>query len=55
MSKYSDNMEKQYKDIKKLREATRDSIKGGSKLALEKYHDAKSLERLKREIRKSKK
>ena len=52
MSKYTDDFEQQLKDVKAIKEATKDVIKQGGKLALEEYHDASSLERLKKEIRK---
>ena len=51
MSKYSDDLQDTYKDVKALRKATKEVIKEGSKLALEEYHDARSLERLKKTIR----
>ena len=50
MSKYSDDLEKQLKDIKSVRCATKDIIEKGGKLALEEYHDAKSLKKLKKLI-----
>lgn len=51
MSKWSDDFQQQYKDIKCVRKATRDVIKKGGKLALEEYHSAKSLEKLKKYIK----
>ena len=51
MSKYSDDLQNTYKDVKALRKATKEVIGKGGKLALEEYHDAKSLERLKKAIR----
>ena len=42
--------ESQLKDIRIIKKATRDIIKKGEKMALEEYHDAKSLEKLKKEI-----
>ena len=51
MSKYSDDLEKQLKDVRAVKEATKDVINKGSKLAFEEIHDAHSLERLKKEIR----
>ena len=50
---FAEEFEKQFKDIKKVREATKDVIQKGGKLALEEYHDAKSVERIKKLIRKS--
>jgi len=52
MSKYSDSLEQQIKDLKKVKEATKDVIKKGKKLAFEEYYDAKSLDRIKKEINK---
>jgi len=52
MSKFTDDFETQLKDIKAVKDATRDIIEKGDKLAMEEIHDAGSLERLKREIKK---
>lgn len=52
MSKYSDDLEKQYPSIKKIKDATRSLIQNGKNLALEEWHDANSLERLKQKIKK---
>lgn len=52
MSKYSEDLSKQVKDIKTLREATKDVIKQGGKLALEEYHDAGSVARIKKILKK---
>ena len=54
MSKYSTELGGKYPDVKSLKEATRKSIKKGSKIALEEFHDARSLERLKKEIKRIK-
>jgi hypothetical protein len=51
MSKWSDDFAQQYKDLKSVRKATKDVIKKGGKLALEEYHDAKSLKQLKKYIK----
>ena len=55
MSKWSDDFKKMHKDVGSIKEATRDVLKQGGKLACEKYLDAKSLEKLKDEIRRIKK
>jgi len=55
MSKYIDDLEKTMKDIKAVKDATKDVIKKGGKLAFEEFHDANSLERLKKKIRGRKK
>lgn len=52
MSKWSEEFEGQLKDVKTVKEATRDVIKQGGKLLAEKYHEASSLEKLKKEIMK---
>ena len=55
MSKYSEELKQTYgNSTKKIREATRDLIKNGKNLALEQWHDANSVERLKRCIREGK-
>lgn len=51
MSKYSDDLEKTFKDVRTVRKATKSVIQKGGKFALGKYHDAKSLERLKKLIK----
>ena len=50
MSKWSDDFKKMHKDVGSIRNATRDVLKKGGKLACEKYHDSKSLERLKLDL-----
>lgn len=55
MSKWSDDFKKMHNDVRSVKEATRDVLKKGGKLACEKYHDSKSLSRLKDEIRRIKK
>ena len=52
MSKYRQELQEQFPTMKEIKKATRDLIKDGGKLALEKYYKASSLERLKKEIRK---
>jgi len=52
MSKYSEELKQTFPTMKEIKQATKDLIKDGGKLALEEYHDAKSLERLKKEIMK---
>ena len=51
MSKYSEDLEKTFKDVEAVKSATKKVIADGKKLALEKYHEAKSLERLKKVIK----
>ena len=51
MSKYMDDFEETMKDVRAIRQATKDVIGKGGKLALEKYHDVASLEKLKKTIR----
>ena len=43
---------KQYKDLEKVKEATKDVIKKGGDFALKEFHDANSIERIKKEIMK---
>lgn len=50
MSKYSDKLESM--KIKEVRSRTNEIIKDGSKLALEEFHEANSVERLKKIIKK---
>jgi len=47
MSKYIDEWVKQYPKIKNVRKATKELIVDGKKLALEEYHSAKSIKKLK--------
>lgn len=51
MSKYSESLEKQLKDIKALKDATKSVIKGGGKIAMEEIHHAGSLKKLKEGLR----
>ena len=51
MSKYSECMAKTYKNIGKLKDATRSVIKDGKDIVFKEFHDANSVERLKRRIR----
>jgi len=51
MSKWKDDFENAKKDIKAVKDVTKEIIGKGGKLALEKFHDANSVERLKKEIR----
>lgn len=46
MSKYSEDMESQFKDIRKIKEATKDVINKGGDLALKEFHDSNSIEKL---------
>ena len=48
MSKYSEAMEN---DLNAIKKATKDIIKKGGDLAFEKYHEAKSLIKLKDRLR----
>ena len=48
MSKYSEEIEKDFNAIK---QSTKNLIKKGEKLAFEEYHDARSLEKLKQEMK----
>lgn len=52
MSKWTEDFSNTFKDVNAVKKATRELIKGGSKLALEEYRGAKSIERLKKEIMK---
>jgi len=52
MSKYSEFMEDQYRNIGKLKDATRSLIKSGRDIAFKEFHDANSVERLKNKIKK---
>ena len=51
MSKYSDFLESQYQSVGKIKKATKTLIKNGKDLALKEWHDANSVERLKKCIR----
>ncbi len=48
MSKYSEELEKDFNAIK---QSTKNLIKKGEKLAFEEYHGARSLEKLKQEMK----
>ena len=48
---WAEDFERMHKDIGSVKKSTKDVIQQGKCLALEKYHDAKSLEKLKEEIR----
>lgn len=50
---FAEEFNQQFKDIKTVRKATKEVIDEGGKLALEEYHKAKSLERLKKIIKNS--
>jgi len=52
MSKYSNFLSDQYKNIGKVKDATRSVIKSGRDIALKEFYDANSLERLKNKIKK---
>ena len=54
MSKYSDEIDATFKDLNAVKKATKEVIKSGGKLALQKYHDAKSLKKLKEIIKECK-
>ena len=49
MSKYSKDMEETYKDVGSIKKATKELIEKGGKIALEKYYESKSLEKLKKD------
>jgi len=51
MSKYMDEFENRHKNIGNLKRLTKQLIRKGNRLAMEQYHDAKSLKRLKEKIR----
>lgn len=50
MSKFSDDFEKTLKDIRTIRQATKDVIDKGGKLLMEEFYNANSFERLKKYI-----
>lgn len=50
MSKYTEELRTTFPTMKEIKQATRDLIKDGGKLALEEYHEAKSLEKLKKQL-----
>lgn len=52
MSKWSEEFKNNFKTIGKLREETRKILKENGKLAMEKYHNSKSLKRLKEQLKK---
>ena len=54
MSKYSECMGKTYKNIGKLRDATKSMINDGKDIVFKEFHEANSVERLKRCIREGK-
>ena len=54
MSKYSDHLESTHKCIGNIAKKTKEFIKGGRDLVFEEFHDANSVERLKRCIREGK-
>lgn len=51
MAKFSDDMEKTMKDVRAVRKATKEFIGKGAKLVAEKFHEANSLKRLKKNLR----
>ena len=51
MSKYIDEFEQQYKDLKKIREATKSVIKSGGDIAFKEILGARSVERIRRELK----
>lgn len=51
MSKWSEDFEKQLKDTKTIRRATKDVLEKGGNLAFEELHNARSLEKLKQMIK----
>jgi hypothetical protein len=50
MSKYSKELKQTFPTMKELKQATKNLIKDGGDLAFKEYHDASSLERIKREL-----
>jgi len=52
MSKYAEEMDGTYKDLRKLKEGTKSMIKDGVDIAFKEFHDANSFERLKKRIMK---
>ena len=50
MSKYSDHLERTHKCIGNIAKKTKELINNGKDLALKEFHDANSLERLKKKI-----
>ena len=53
MSNWSGEFEAIHKDVRSVKEATKDIIKKGGKLVHEKYYKTKSLVKLKKEIMKN--
>jgi len=53
MSKYSDEFEMNHPTVEDVKKRTKEILDAGEKLASEEIHDAKSLERLKKQIRRS--
>jgi len=51
MSKWSDDFESQFKDIKAVRNATVEVIKKGGNIAFKQYHSAKSIENIKKALK----
>ena len=51
MSKYSEELKGQFKDIKSLKKATVDCIEHGGKIAHEGFYTETGLNRLKRKLR----
>ena len=47
-----DEIEDQLKDVEAFKKATKDVIKQGSDFAFKEFQDAKSLERIKKEVMK---
>ena len=52
MSKYSEDLKNTFKDVDAVRKVTRDVISKSGRIALEEYHEANSLEKLKKSIMK---
>lgn len=52
MSKFSEEFEDQHRDIKSIRQQTEEIINQGEKLAFKEFQDAKSVEKIKKILKK---
>ena len=50
MSKWSEEFEEQFRNVAKIKEATREIIRKNKKLSFEEYYNPETLNRLKKEI-----
>lgn len=52
MSKWSEEFKENFRTIGDIRKKTREILKENGRLAMEKYHNSKSLKKLKKQLKK---